>query len=137
MRGGDNMKRYQKFLAYWVVNSAILYLASLLLPMSVTIGNNIFAAYQSIVFSGFVMSMVLWYIEPVSKDLEIPMKDNTSMMLVYLAVNFATVWFIARFSFITGVGIANFWIVLMIAVAANLVQYVAWQYLDKQSLAKK
>jgi len=105
--------------------------------MSVTIGNNIFAAYQSIVFSGFVMSMVLWYIEPVSKDLEIPMKDNTSMMLVYLAVNFATVWFIARFSFITGVGIANFWIVLMIAVAANLVQYVAWQYLDKQSLAKK
>jgi len=126
------MKRYQKFLAYWVVNSAILYLASLFLPLSVTIGNNIFAAYQAIVFSGFIWSVVIWCVEPISKDLEISLKNTTTMMLVYLAVNFATVWFIARFSFITGVGIANYWIVLIIAVAANLAQYAAWQYIDKK-----
>lgn len=130
--GGENMKRYQKFLVYWLINSAILFFANLLLGQSVTIGNNIFAKYQAIVFSGFVWSFIVWQIEAVAKDMEVSMKDTTTMMLSYLFVNFATVWFIARFSFITGVGIANFWIVLLMAVAANLVQYLAWQYMDKK-----
>lgn len=130
------MKRYQKFLVYWVVNSAVLLLANLLMPGSVTIGNNIFAAYQALVFTGFLWSVIIWFVEPVSKDLEIPMKDNTTMMLVYLAVNFATVWFIARFSFITGIGIANYWIDLTIAVAANFFQYTIWQYMDKKKLPR-
>ncbi len=130
------MKRYQKFLVFWIINSAILYLASLLMPKSVIIGNNIFAAYQALVFSGFLWSVVIWYIAPVTKDLEISLKDTKVMMLVYLAVNFAVVWFIARFSFITGIGIANYWADLTIAVAANFVQYLAWQYMDKKKLAR-
>lgn len=123
------MKRYQKFLVFWLINSAILYLANLFMPLAVTIGNSIFVKYQAIVFSGFVWSLILWFIEPVFKDLEVPTKDTMAMMLSYLAVNFATVWFIARFSFITGIGIASFWYVALIAVIANFVQYLAWQYM--------
>ena|SRR3989344_5555642 len=130
------MKRYQKFLAYWILNSAILYLAGLFLPKSVTIGNNIFAPYQALVFTGFLWSVIIWYIEPITKDLQISLKDRAVMMLVLLFVNFATVWFIARFSFITGIGIANYWTDLTIAVAANLVQYVAWQFMDKGKLSR-
>lgn len=126
------MKRYQKFLVFWLINSALIYLANLFMPRSVAIGNSIFVKYQSVVFSGFVWSFIVWYTEVIMKDLEVSMKETTPMMFTYLAVNFATVWFMARFSFITGIGIANFWVVLLIAVAANLIQYAAWQYMDKK-----
>ena len=126
------MKRYQKFLVFWLIDSAILYLASLLLPRSVTIGNSIFVKYQAIVFSGFIWSFIVWYAEPVFKDMEIDLRDTSTMMLVYLSLNFATVWFIARFSFITGIGIASFLYVALLAVVGNLVQYIAWRSMDNK-----
>jgi len=126
------MKRYQKFLVYWLINSLLLYLANMLMPRSVAIGNSIFFKYQAIVFSGFVWSLIIWFTPVFAKELEIAMKDKTTMMLTYLAVNFATLWFIARFSFFTGVGLANYWIVLIIAVAANFVQYMTWKYVEEK-----
>ncbi|OGM63493.1 hypothetical protein A3A52_05115 [Candidatus Woesebacteria bacterium RIFCSPLOWO2_01_FULL_39_14] len=126
------MKRYQKFLGFWLINSAILYLANLFLPNAVSIGNSIFAPYQAIVFSGFIWNLVLWHTEAFLKDLEYPYKENVPMMLAYLVMNFATVWLIARFAFITGVGIASYLYVAGIAVIANFVQYKAWQYMDKR-----
>lgn len=126
------MKRYQKFLLLWAVNSGVIYLSNLLLPDAVEVGNSIFKAYQAIVFSGFIWSMAIWYLEPIVKDLEIPLKEGTARMLFYLAANFASVWFIARFSFITGVGIASFWYAALIAALANLAQRVRLQYKTKK-----
>ena len=124
------MKRYQKFLVFWVVNSAILYLANMFLPNSIKVGNSIFTPYQAIVFSGFIWSFILWYTELVLKDMEVPTKETMTMMLSYLAVNFATVWFIARFAFITGIGVASFLYVGGIAIVANFIQYLTWQRMD-------
>jgi len=126
------MKRYQKFLVFWIINSLTLYLSNIFFPNALAIGNSILVPYQSIVLSGFIWSAVLWYTEVVLKDMEIPTKSNSSMMLAYFAVNFSTVWLMARFSFITGLGVANFLYVAGIALVANLVQYFAWQYMDKK-----
>lgn len=102
------------------------------LPKAVTIGNSIFVPYQAIVFSGFIWAFVLWYLEAVAKDMEIPLKNTATMTAIYLGVNFATLWFIARFAFITGIGIASFLYVAGIAVVANFIQYQAWQYMNKK-----
>ena len=126
------MKRYQKFLVFWIINSLTLYLSNIFFPNALAIGNSILVPYQSIVLSGFIWSAVLWYTEVVLKDMEIPTKSNSSMMLAYFAVNFSTVWLMARFSFITGLGVANFLYAAGIALVANLVQYFAWQYMDKK-----
>ncbi|KKQ98798.1 MAG: hypothetical protein UT24_C0001G0079 [Candidatus Woesebacteria bacterium GW2011_GWB1_39_12] len=126
------MKRYQQFLLFWLVNSAILFLANLFFPQAVTLGNSILAMYQAVILSGFYWSLIIWYLEPVLKDMQVPQKDNTSMMLAYLSVNFATVWLLARMSFLTGVGIASFVYALGIAVVANFAQYMVWQYTQKK-----
>ena len=62
--------------------------------------------------------------------MEVPTKETMTMMLSYLAVNFATVWFIARFAFITGIGVASFLYVGGIAIVANFIQYLTWQRMD-------
>ncbi|KKR27758.1 MAG: hypothetical protein UT61_C0067G0004 [Candidatus Woesebacteria bacterium GW2011_GWA1_39_8] len=126
------MKRYQKFLVFWIVNAALLYLANMLMPRSVALGNSIFKPYQAVVFSAFIWDFVLWYTEPVLKDMELATKSPMAMMVNYLAINFATLWFIARFSFITGIGIGSFVQVLVLAIVGNFVQYAAWQYMDKK-----
>ncbi len=125
------MKRYNKFLILWVLNSLIIFLSDIIFSVNVTIGNSIFADYQAIVFSGFLWTTVIWLVLPAAKDLEVSLSNKNILMLIYLAVNFCSVWFLARYSFITGIGIANYWYVLSIAVFANLLQYLTWEKLNK------
>jgi len=70
---------------------------------------------------------VLWEIEPVFKDLEIKIKDEKHMALAYLAVNFVTVWMLARFAFFTGFGVSSYVYVAILVLIANFVQFAVWK----------
>lgn len=127
------MKRYKQYLLFWLINVLLLYVFSLIFPSSVTLGNSIFKPYQALVFSGFIWNMALWVYEAAIKDLEIPQDNSTVMMLGYLFVNFATLWLIARFAFITGIGVSSFVYISILAVVANFIQYYTWSWMDKKS----
>lgn len=126
------MKKYIQFLLFWTVNSALLFLANAVFPEKYALGNSIFIPLQSVAFTGLVWAFVVWNVEKMAKDFEIDMKGNMEMMLVYLAVNFAALWLMARFAFIFGFGVFNFVWVLLLAFVANIVQYLVWNYSQKK-----
>jgi hypothetical protein len=126
------MKRYNKFLVFWIINSAVFFLSEIFFPQSFVVASNIFAKYQAIVFNGFVWTAMLWLVKPVFKHLEISVEDSKSLNVKYYLVSFATVWFIARFSFITGIGIASFWYVALIAAVGRVFHYLAWKFMGKR-----
>ncbi|MFC1649588.1 hypothetical protein ACFL2C_02640 [Patescibacteria group bacterium] len=126
------MKRYQRFAILWAINTIILYLAAMLLPANYSLGNHIFTPMQAALFTGFVWNYVLWNVEPMSKDLEIDLKSPTTMMLVYLGVNFASIWLLARLAFMSGFGVSSYMYAFILALVANLVQYGAWRMMEKK-----
>lgn len=126
------MKKYQQFLALWGVNVALLYLAMLLLPTGYALGNNIFTPVQAAVFVAFVWNYVLWNAESEIKRMEIKLANPAAMMGLYLALNFATLWVLARFAVLTGFGISSWMHVLGLAFVGNFVQYGVWKMTQKK-----
>jgi len=126
------MKRYKRFLLLWSTNIVLLYSANMLLPTHFTLGNDMFTLIQSAFFVGFIWNVVLWNIEPTFKDMEIKLKGMMPMMLSYLAINFATIWILARLAVITGFGVSSFVYVFGLAFVANFVQYQVWEYTEKK-----
>ncbi|QQS38399.1 hypothetical protein IPM62_03365 [Candidatus Woesebacteria bacterium] len=115
----------------WVANSALLFSASLLFPAHFTLGNNLFTPIQAAIFTGFVWNYILWQIEPTFTDLEIKVKGQTNMALVYLVINFVSLWTIARMAFAFGFGISSYVWVFILSAIANFVQYTVWTKTEK------
>ncbi len=126
------MKRYKLFTLYWLANTAMLYLANVLLPAHFTLGNNLFSTMQATVFTAFIWNVVIWNGESWFKDLELQSKSPMVMMLQYLGLNFATLWLLARLAVLTGFGVSSFLYVLGLAFIANAVQYQIWQRTSKK-----
>lgn len=126
------MKRYQKFIVFWLINAALLYLVAMFMPANFKLGNNIFTAIQAALFTGFVWNWVLWNSESTFKDLEIDVRSPMAMMIAYLGVNFVTIWLLARFAFMSGFGVSSYIYVFMLALVGNLLQYMAWRVMDKK-----
>lgn len=104
----------------------------MLLPLHFELGNSMLSPFQAAVLSGFVWNWVVWHTESYLKEFEIKLKDSFSMMASYLVVNFATIWILARFAVITGVGIGSYLYVLLLAAVANFAQFAAWQAMEKK-----
>ncbi len=121
-----NLKEYKKFAILWLINAILLYFFNMILPAYYTLGNSIFKPYQAVVITSFVWSYLLWSVEPALKRFEIELKGNTNMAIGYLIINFAIVWLIARYSLLTGIGIASYVYVFFLALIANFLQYLVW-----------
>lgn len=126
------MEKYKKFLALWVVNALLLYLANMLLPSNFELGNSMLSPLQATAIASFIWNWVLWHTETYLKDFDIKLKDPLSMMSAYFLVNFASIWIIARFAVITGVGISSYLYVLLLAALANFVQFVLWRAMENK-----
>jgi O-antigen/teichoic acid export membrane protein len=126
------LKNYQKFIVYWIANFLLLYLATSLLPGNYVFGNSIFTPVRAMLFTSFIWNIAIWKAESIFKEMELDFKDNMSMMLEYLVLNFATLWLTSRFSFIFGFGVGSYLYVLALAFVANLVQYFVWMKVDKK-----
>lgn len=107
----------------WVVNTLIFYLAAMILPASFVLGNNLFTSMQAAVVSGLILTIVSWLVDPFARLLEWDMKAMPNMMVAYFAGNVATVWFIARYSMLSGFGVANVLWVLILSVVTFVGQY--------------
>ena len=108
----------------WMIDGLLFYLAAMLLPTYFAIGNSLFTPFQASLFSGFVLTAAVWKIEPVAKYMELDLKPKANMVFAYFVVNVAAVWIIARFSMLTGVGIASYFYVIGFATVAYATQYI-------------
>ena len=126
------MEKYKKFLVLWLVNTVLLYLAPKLMPGNYTLGSSSLSPIQSAVIMGFIWNWVLWHTGDYLKEFEIKLKGALPMMLIYLGVNFALLWLIARFAVITSFGVSSYMYVLLLAAVANFIQYLTWQAMDKR-----
>lgn len=126
------MKKYTPFLAFWIVNSLLLWLAALVYPAYYVLGNARLGSYLAAVVAGLVWTAVIWKAMALTQKLGIKDKEMLKQALFYLAVNFVTLWVVARFSALFGFGVSSYIWVLALAFVANLVQWGAWALTSKK-----
>lgn len=113
------------FFVQLVLNSLVIVVANMMFPRAVVLGTASFSYWWAVFHSMLIFSLL--------GTLAIPMFENwqrmkgkalTSMnwMMGYLVINFAGLWVITRFSEQFGLGIAAWWIVLILALVFDFFQ---------------
>lgn len=132
------MKDSRGFLAFWLVNSLIFYFAPFVLNGMVVVGNVRLASFMASVISGFLLTLAVSVTMPIFTSLKIKLTDEWQWALAYLFVNVVALWVIARYADLTGFGISNAWVAIILGVVFNLAQWGTWRLVDpKGSKGKK
>jgi len=130
------MKRKVYFLIYWVVNSLLLYLATLVFPGNFVLGTYRYSVLVAAVISGFVWTLLTWITKPVQIRLKV--RDELKKSVFFFGVSFVSLWLIARFAPYTGFGVTSFVYLLGLAMVAEVVHAaIHWLVDIKLRLSKK
>lgn len=121
------MKDARGFLAFLVVNSAVLYIAPYLLVGQIVVGNVRLTAFMASIISGFLLTIADSVIQPIFTSLGIKLKEDWQWLLVYLFVNVVGIWVIARYADLTGVGVASAWMAVLLGAVLNAAQWATWK----------
>ena len=131
------MKKIYLFLSMWLVNGVLLLLANWFFPMDFVLGTWRRGVFGSAVVAAALWTIITLLVEPFMKVINFKPKNAGMSMLVYLVVNFVALWVTARMAPLTGFGVSGWLWILILAVVANVVQYMNWMVLDKAKLVEK
>lgn len=126
------MKNPRSFVVYWVLNSAFFYFLPLLLVGFIATGNARLTPFLASIISGFLLAVTHAFTPSAVEWLQIKLKEEWQWALAFLAANLLTIWVIARYADLTGVGIANIWAVVFVASLITVAQWVLWQNIDRK-----
>lgn len=120
----------KSFVLFWAVNSLLFYFAPFVFSDIVVTGNARLAPFLASVISGFLLALSAAFVMPAMDFLKVRIKEEWQWILVFLGGNILTVWLIARYADLTGVGISNIWVALLLGAIANVVQWVVWKFTE-------
>ena len=115
------MKKYYGFISFWVLDSLLLYLATLAYPTAYTLGNFRLSTLWAAIVAGFIWTVLVWFSEPIVAIVKLKVSDKMKMVF-YLFVNFVALWLVARIAPYSGFGVASFVWAFLLALVANFAQ---------------
>ena len=116
------MKKYYGFISFWLLDSLLLYLATVVYPAAYTLGTFRLSTLWAAILAGFIWTVLVFFSEPIVAIVKLKVPD-TMKLVFYLFVNFVALWLVARIAFFSGFGVASFVWVFVLALVANFVQY--------------
>jgi hypothetical protein len=127
--------RLVKFLATWVVNSILLVVISQISSGLVVLGNAVLSKGIAAVFSGFLITVVFFLVPVVVEKSEAKIKDFRLWLILDFVALIIGIWVVKRLSVLTGLGIVNILLVLVVATLVTLLDFGTDKYSD--TLLKK
>ena len=132
-----NTDKAIKFLSLWALNSLLFVVFGQLLAGKVVLGNDRVVAPMALVFGGLILTLVIYVIEPVIKQIGYKGKDKKILLGFYLVANFIGIWIIKRLERVTGVGISSTLYVVVLATIATFGQWFVMRYVTPLLLRQK
>lgn len=125
------------FAGFWIINSLVLWILSLIWPGFVVFGNANFAPVVAVIWTGFILTVTGFAVRPVRDQFKIKLENEIHLGLVYLAVNIITLWILARWlQAISGFGISAFYVAIVAGAITNFAQWGFWKLLARKQTAK-
>ena len=129
-----NLALPKTYLSYFLINGLVVYLANTLFPQHIVLGTQYITPTWAIIHSMGTLALINTLIFPTIKDCKIKKgKPLTTkkLMIKYLAINFLSVWFIARFARQLGMGISSWLVALTLALVLSIFQKACMVCLKK------
>jgi len=128
------MYNHLLFFAYWLVNSLVLFVASIIIPNNeLVLGSWRFSSLEASFYAGFCLTFLVW----VWWDFAIARKLNSykkfATFSFFFLVNISSIWVLSRFSYFSGLELINFWWAIAIGIITTLLQKLVWMLIVKKS----
>ena len=118
-----------RFITYWTVNALILALANSFFPADFIFGNAYLNLPAAVIFSGFLLTVILWLAKGLAKTLSLTKKGRYFMFAYYWGSASFGVWLVARVAPVSGFGLTRFTWALGCGVAVALTNWLLRQAL--------
>ena len=125
------------FLSFWITNSVFFYIAYIVVPNLLVLGNNVRSPVIASMASGFLLTIFLAITPIILNLLNVKIKNENNMTFVYLVVNIIGIWAIARLALFTGFGISSFWVAILLGTVMVFLQGPVWKISSKIKSPKK
>lgn len=125
------MKDSRSFLLFWLINSAFFYFAPFIFTGFIVSGNVRLTAFLASIISGFLLTIADAGVQPLSEALKMKLKEDWQWTLSFLLVNVLGIWLIARYADLTGIGISNAWMAVLMGAILTLFQWLIEKFLIK------
>ena len=114
------MSDHFSYLISWLVTSLLLYLANVIFPDTVVLGNYKFSAGEGAAYAGFWITFLVWLIHDMVVVKGLNPESKLGSWVFAIIVGAAAIWMSARFAPFTGFGIANYRWALLLGVFIGL-----------------
>lgn len=125
------MKKPVSILIFWILNSFLLYLATLAFPESFELGTYRMSAFWSAIVAGLCWTLLVWLEKQLIKKFGLKLSKKPERILFYIVANFVTLWVVARLAPYTGFGVVSFVWVFGLAVTGACVQFGVWRLIKR------
>ena len=132
-----DQKKVVNFLSFWVANTVVLLLGSVVLKSNVVLGNYKLSAPLAAIISGLILTGLIYLVPEVVKRSGYKIKDQNIWVAAYFIANVAIIWIIKRLAIITAFGISSIFWVLVVALVVTLVELGVAKITGAMKLAKK
>lgn len=113
-----------------LVNAIALYVASLVVPAAVVLGNANLSNWMAVVITSALLTALLWLVKPVMKTAKLKVKSDLAINMTYLVTNVVGLWVLARLANYSGFGVSSYMMVVVLGLVLNTLQYGVWKMLD-------
>lgn len=111
-----NQKQIIQFLGFWLVNTLIIILASLIFTDNIVLGNDKVSMWQAAMISAFILAAASLGVGPLVKTSGFKIKNENAWAGIFFALNTIVLWVLKRFALLLGLGIAGvFWVLILAA----------------------
>ena len=132
-----DQKKVVNFLSFWVANTVVLLLGSVVLKSNVVLGYDNLSAPMAAIISGLILTGLIYLVPEVVKRSGYKIKDQNIWVAAYFIANVAIIWIIKRLAIITAFGISSIFWVLVVALVVTLVELGVAKITGAMKLAKK
>lgn len=122
------------YLALFAVNSIVLILANSFFPEQVVLGTHALSPMWAILHSMGTLALIGTLAIPFAREAERHlgrMLTTQEWMIKYFILNFVSIWIISRFSEQFGLGIRDWMVAAVLALALDVLQGVVMMSLEK------
>lgn len=119
------------YLSYWFVNSLIFWIASKLFSRSITLGTWRFSSLEAAVYAGFWLTFFIWAMWDFILVRGVKSERGVGSSLYFWCTNTFGIWLVARFAYLTGLGISSFFWAIFLGLVTWVFQKMAWRFVVK------
>lgn len=127
------MVMFSSYISVFLISALVIAIANVWFPQNVVLGTMSLSRVWAIMLSAAAIALITTFTMPFVTQWEIQrnkLATAAEMFSIYLAINFIAVWLITRVAEVFGMGVTSWLVVLVLAIALDLVQGMTMMWLE-------